>query len=109
MIRKREVTAKRSPQVPDVPTVAETVPGFTMTGWHGVFVPRGTPQPIIDRISKALVAISHEPEFSKILGNLGIDTTSSTPDGLAQAIKSDTALFRAPLDAAGLLRKEAAN
>ncbi len=102
-------TAKRSAEFPDVPTVAETVPGFTMTGWHGVFVPRGTPQPIIDRISKALVAISHEPEFSKILGNLGIDTTSSTPDGLAQAIKSDTALFRAALDAAGLLRKEAAN
>jgi tripartite-type tricarboxylate transporter receptor subunit TctC len=67
------------------------------------------PRPIIDRISKTLVAISREPEFNKILGNLGIGTTSSMPDGLAGAIKSDTALLRAALDAAGLLRKEAAN
>jgi tripartite-type tricarboxylate transporter receptor subunit TctC len=74
-----------------------------------VFVPAGTPRPIVDRIFKTLVAISHEPEFDNTLGNLGIDTTSSTPDSLAQAIKSDTALFRTALDAAGLLRKEAAN
>ena len=102
-------TEKRSPQFPDVPTVAETVPGFTMTGWHGVFAPAGTPQPIIERLSSTLAAIGHEPEFNKILGNLGIDAVSSTPDGLAQAIKADTVLFRAALDAAGLLRKEAAN
>jgi tripartite-type tricarboxylate transporter receptor subunit TctC len=102
-------TAERSPQFPDVPTVAETVPGFTMTGWHGLFAPAGTPRPIIERMSAVLAAISHEPEFNKILSNLGIDTISSTPDGLAQAIKADTALFRAALDAAGLLRKEAAN
>jgi len=102
-------TEKRSPQFPDVPTVAETVPGFTMTGWHGVFVPARTPQPIVDKLSVTLATIGHDPEFNKILSNLGIDTVSSTPDGLAQAIKADTALFKAALDAAGLLRKEAAN
>src|SRR5271170_1813513 len=102
-------TAKRSPQFPDVPTVAETVPGFTMTGWHGVFVPSGTPQPIIDRLSATLATISREPELTRILGNLGIDTTYATPGELAQAIKDDTAVFKAALDAAGLLRKEAAN
>ena len=102
-------TEKRSPQFPDVPTVAETVPGFTMTGWHGVFVPAGTPQPIIERLSATLAAISHDPEFNRILSNLGIDTISTAPEGLAQAIKADTALFRTALDAVGLLRKDAAN
>ena len=102
-------TEKRSPLFPDVPTVAETVPGFTLTGWNAAFVPAGTPQPIVDRLSSTLAAVSRDPELGKILGNLGIDTTSSTPEGLAQAIKTDTVQFKAALDAAGLLRKETAN
>ena len=102
-------TEKRSPQFPDVPTVSETVPGFTMTGWHGVFVPAGTPQPVIDRLSATLARVSRDPEFNKILANLGIDTISAGPDGLAQAIKADTALFKSALGVAGLLRKEDAN
>ena len=102
-------TEKRSPLFPDVPTVAETVPGFTMTGWHGLFVPAGTPQPVIERLSRTLAAVSREPEFTKILANLGIETISTGPEGLAQAVKSDTALFSTALDAAGLLRKDVAN
>ena len=49
---------KRSPQFPDVPTVAETVSGFSMIGWHGVFAPAGTPEPIIARLSGAFFMTS---------------------------------------------------
>jgi tripartite-type tricarboxylate transporter receptor subunit TctC len=98
---------RRSRQFPDVPTVAETVPGFTMIGWHGVFVPSGTPQPIAERLSGALAAIGQDAEFIKILGNVGIDTVIGTPNDVAQAIQSDIVLYRAALDAAGLLRKDA--
>src|SRR5215468_5795849 len=97
---------KRSAAFPDVPTVAETLPGFTMIGWHGVFAPAGTPKPIIDQLSGAIAATARDPEFIKILGNLGIDAVGGTPDELAQAIQSDIALYKSALTAAGLLRQD---
>jgi hypothetical protein len=60
-------------------------------------------------MSSTLAAISRDPEFNKFLGNLGIDAIHAGPDGLAQAITSDVALFRSALGVAGLLRKDAAN
>src|SRR5215470_14533853 len=47
-------TAKRLPQFPNIPTVAETVPNFVVTAWNGYFAPAGTPRPIIDRLAKAI-------------------------------------------------------
>jgi tripartite-type tricarboxylate transporter receptor subunit TctC len=99
---------KRSAAFPDVPTVAETLPGFTMIGWHGVFVPAGTPQPVVDRLSGALAALADDPEFIRMLGNLGIDAVSGDADDLARAIRSDIALYRSALAAAGLLRRDIA-
>jgi len=101
-------TEQRSPEFPDVPTLAETVPGFTMTGWHAAFVPAGTPRPIIEHLSAALAEVSRDPTVVKTLANLGIDTVSSTGEELAQAIQSDISLFKAALDAAGLLRTQSA-
>jgi tripartite-type tricarboxylate transporter receptor subunit TctC len=101
-------TETRSPEFPDVPTVAETVPGFVVTGWHGLFVPAGTPRPIIEDLSKTLVVISRDPVVVKSLAKLGIDTVSRSADGLAQAVQADTSLFKAALDAAGLRRKDSA-
>jgi tripartite-type tricarboxylate transporter receptor subunit TctC len=99
---------QRAAAFPDVPTVAEAVPGFSMIGWHGVFVPAGTPQPIVARLSKALAAIRQDTEFVKILANVGIDTVGGAPDDLARATQSDIILYKTALEAAGLLRKDAA-
>jgi tripartite-type tricarboxylate transporter receptor subunit TctC len=101
-------TQQRTAAFPDVQTVAESVPGFTMIGWHGVFVPAGTPQPIVDRLSKTLATMHDDAEFVKTLANVGIDTVNGTPEQLAQAIQSDIVLYRSALDAAGLLRKDIA-
>jgi tripartite-type tricarboxylate transporter receptor subunit TctC len=101
-------TAERSPQFPDIPTVAETVPGFTMTGWHAYFAPAGTPRPIIEHLSKTLAVISRDPAIVKTLGHLGIDAVNAPGDELAQTIQADIPLFRAALDAAGLLRTQTA-
>jgi tripartite-type tricarboxylate transporter receptor subunit TctC len=98
---------QRSAAFPDVPTVAETVPGFSMIGWHGLFVPAGTPQPIIARLSAELAAMTRDPEFVRILDNVGIETVGGTPDDLAKAIQSDIVLYRTALEASGLLRKGA--
>jgi len=99
-------TAERSRQFPDIPTVAETVPGFTMTGWHAYFAPAGTPRPIIEHLSKTLAVISRDPAIVKTLGNLGIDAVNAPGD--EQTIQADISLFRAALDAAGLLRTQTA-
>src|SRR5262249_39396767 len=65
---------QRSAAFPGVPTVAETLPGFTMIGWHGVFVPAGTPQPIVERLSGALAALARAGQFIPIPGNLRLHT-----------------------------------
>jgi len=101
-------TQKRAAEFPDVPTVAETIPDIVVTGWHGCFAPAGSPQKIVDHLSTTLAGISRDPTVVKTLGNLGIDTVSSTPEELGQAIRADTALFKTALDAAGLLRQQTA-
>jgi len=98
-------TEKRVAQFPNIPTVNETVPGFVMTGWIGYFAPAGTPRPIIDRVSKAVVAICHEPEVIKTTANVGIDAVGNTPEEFAAAIKADLPIVRSAVEAAGLLRK----
>jgi tripartite-type tricarboxylate transporter receptor subunit TctC len=98
-------TAKRMPQFPDVPTVSETVPGFVMTGWNGYFAPAGTPQPIIEHLSKAIVAICSEPEIKQKMANLSVDAVGSTPEELAAAIKADLPIYRTAAEAAGIILK----
>jgi tripartite-type tricarboxylate transporter receptor subunit TctC len=88
--------------------VAETIPGFTMTGWHAYFAPAGTPRPIIEHLSKTLAVVSRDPAIVKTLGSLGIDAVNAPGDELAQTIQADIPLFRAALDAAGLLRTQTA-
>jgi len=94
-------TEKRVPRFPDIPTVSETVPGFVMTGWIGFFAPAGTPRPIIDRMSKALVAICREPEVVETMANLGIDAIGNTPEEFAAAIQADLPVVRSAVEAAG--------
>jgi tripartite-type tricarboxylate transporter receptor subunit TctC len=98
---------KRSAAFPDIPTIAETVPGFTLVGWHGVFVPSRTPQPIVERFSNAIAAMRRDAEFVGTLGNLGIETVNDTPEALAKVVQSDIVLYKAALEAAGLRRDAA--
>jgi len=98
-------TAQRVPQFPDVPTVAETVPGFVMTGWIGYFAPAGTPPSIINQLSKALAVICRDPDIVKTMTAVGVDTVGTTPEEFAAAIKDDVPIMRAAVEAAGLLKK----
>jgi tripartite-type tricarboxylate transporter receptor subunit TctC len=98
-------TAKRLPQFPDIPTVSETVPGFVMTGWNGYFAPAGTPRAITDRLAGALAAVCREPDVVKLMAELSVDAVCGTPDELAAAIAADLPVYRAAVEAAGLVRK----
>ena len=101
-------TEKRSTEFPDVPTVSETLPGFTVIGWNACFAPLGTPQAIVQQLSKTLADISRDKEVTKKLANIGIDTVASTPEDVTKAIEADIPMFRSALDSAGLLRKNPA-
>jgi tripartite-type tricarboxylate transporter receptor subunit TctC len=63
--------AKRLPQFPDLPTVAETIPGFAATGWQVLVAPLGTPAPIVHKIDVDLAEVMDDPDFQKRLANVG--------------------------------------
>jgi tripartite-type tricarboxylate transporter receptor subunit TctC len=72
--------AKRSPQLPDVPTVAEAgVPGYEAYVWMGLLAPKGTPQLIIDRLNRELVAVLATDEAKRYMDGAGIEIVGSTP------------------------------
>ncbi len=98
-------TAARLPQYPDVPTVSEIVPGFVMTAWNGYFAPAGTPRPIVDRLSGALAKICRDPEVVSVMSRMGVDPVCNTPEELRAAIQADLPIYRAAVEAAGLMSK----
>ena len=73
-------SAQRLPDFPNVPTVAETLPGFSATGWQAVLAPVGTPKPIVDKISADLAQVVSGAEFKKRMAALGGYPRAMTPD-----------------------------
>jgi tripartite-type tricarboxylate transporter receptor subunit TctC len=72
--------AERLPQFPDLPTVAETLPGFSATGWQVLVAPLGTPAPIVSKASADLAKIVNDPDFKKRLANVGSYSRAMTPE-----------------------------
>jgi len=96
-------TAKRSPAMPEMPTIAEAgVPGYTMRSWNGLMVPRGTPPAVINRLSKEVNVVLTSPELEKRLTGLGFDPDPGTPQEFAAFIQRELALYGKIIKAAGL-------
>jgi tripartite-type tricarboxylate transporter receptor subunit TctC len=72
-------TAKRSAQLPDVPTVAETVPGYEASAWFGMGAPIGTPAEVIAKLNREINEILAEPKIKARLAELGGDSIAGTP------------------------------
>ena len=83
------VSAKRNAKMPDVPAIAEALPGFEVTGWLGAFVPAGTPPDIIQRLNRELVSAIGTPEFRKRLDELMLDPGGNTPEEFAAYVRSN--------------------
>jgi tripartite-type tricarboxylate transporter receptor subunit TctC len=80
----------RNPATPELPTIAELYPGYEALIWHGLFVPAGTPQPIIDRLRAEIALVLVQPEFKKRLADSGSgEPYVSTPEEFAARIRSD--------------------
>jgi len=97
--------ATRIAQFPDVPTIAETVQGFVMTGWNGYFAPAGTPAPVIERLSEAIAEICREPAIVEKLHKLSIEPVGNTPAEVAEVIRRELPIYAAAAEAAGLRAK----
>ena len=85
-------SAQRSPLAPDIPTVAESgVPGYEAGIWNGMLVRAGTPQAIVDYLSREIVAVIDSPHTRERFAALGADPLTSTPDGFARYIRAEIA------------------
>ncbi len=95
-------TPKRLAAAPDLPTVAETVPGFEFSSWNGFFAPAGTPEPIITALRKELSTFAKSPAVAERLTSLGIVPGGLSKDETDAVFQHDYAAFAAAIKAAGL-------
>lgn len=82
-------TAKRWYSLPDVPTVAETLPGYEVELWFGVMIPRGTPQPVIDQLNGAVNKMVQDADMKKNLEAQGMVPSGGPPAKFAERIRKD--------------------
>ncbi len=87
-------TLTRSPELPDVPPIADTLPGFETVAWFGVFAPAGTPKAVVDRLNAEINRIVASPEMAAVLKNLGASPATGTPEAYAARIAADVAKWK---------------
>jgi tripartite-type tricarboxylate transporter receptor subunit TctC len=88
--------AKRSSIASDLPTIAEAaIPGFDTGIWYGALAPAGTPQPVIEKLNKAINEALKDPALLANFGKQGLDPLGGTPDEFAAFIKSENARWAA--------------
>jgi tripartite-type tricarboxylate transporter receptor subunit TctC len=98
-------TPRRADAWPDIPTVAETLPGFQVAGWQGLLAPANTPRDIIGRLEKEAIAAARDTTASARFKNMSINTVGSTSEEFTAQIKRDHALYQQAARAAGLEKK----
>jgi tripartite-type tricarboxylate transporter receptor subunit TctC len=80
---------ERLPQFPDVPAVAETIPGFAASGWQVLVAPLSTPMPIISKASVDLAKVVSDPDFKTRLGNIGSYSHTMTPEQVLAFVQKE--------------------
>jgi tripartite-type tricarboxylate transporter receptor subunit TctC len=96
-------TLQRWPAGPDIPTMAESgFPGLAYNGWYGLLFPAGTPQPIVDKMHKALEVALARADVQRKLEGAGAIASLSAPEALVKTIESDIANFRTVASKAGI-------
>jgi tripartite-type tricarboxylate transporter receptor subunit TctC len=105
MLRALGVTTlTRSTAAPDLPTLDEAgLTGFDVSSWTGLFVPPGTPRPIIDRLNAETLRIARDPAYIAQIKTMGTDVVSSTPDGLREFMLKDTANWALAVQRSGAI------
>lgn len=94
-------SSKRSPHVPDIPAIAETLPGFAGELWVGLFVGAGTPDPVVRRLAQEVEAAVGTADVADKFANLGVEKLAGGPEVLANMLKADLALWKPIVAASG--------
>jgi tripartite-type tricarboxylate transporter receptor subunit TctC len=95
-------TVTRAEALPDVPTLAEFVPGYEATGWYGIGAPKGTPAEVIDKLNKETGTVLADPQFSARLIDLAAVPTPMTPAEFKKFIGDETERWAKVIQAAGI-------
>ena len=94
---------RRATALPDVPTVAETYPGFQADNWYGILAPLNTPRPVVEKLHQAAVASMRTPTVMRMMADAGNEVSpSESPDAFAAMIAEDLERWRASVRAARL-------
>jgi len=102
-LRVLGVTSKtRASGTPDIPPIADTVPGFDASFWFGIVAPAGVPQPIVDKLSTELRAILRQPALREKFRSSGVELTGSTPAEMMAQMKADLPIWQEVQRKAGI-------
>ena len=93
---------KRSPLLPDVPTVGETVPGYEMAVWYGAFGPAGMPKPIVDKLNAEISRILFLPDVKERMAGIAVEVAKATPDELGALTARDAAKWSKTIKELGI-------
>ena len=81
--------AKRAPQLPDVPTIMDAVPGYDVTTWYSFVTPSGTPKAVVDLLNREISAIVEKPEMKEKLRGQGLESDAMSPEELAKHFRAE--------------------
>jgi tripartite-type tricarboxylate transporter receptor subunit TctC len=92
---------KRSAAVPELPTIAETVPGYEANGWYGAFAPAATSKDLINRVNAEMNRIMKMPDVTQRLAGDGVEAVGSTPEQFGAYLKQEVAKWGKVVKASG--------
>ena len=95
-------TRTRAPSMPDLPTVAESLPGYETVAWFGVLAPAGTPKEVINRLSIEIAKIARSPEMRERLAGMGAEPVGGTPEEFGAVMARDIAKWTALAKSVGI-------
>jgi tripartite-type tricarboxylate transporter receptor subunit TctC len=103
-VKTLAVTPARGTKIlPGVPPIADTLPGFDLTSWNGIFGPAGLPRPIVDKLNAEVLAVLAEKDVQERLANVGFETwPSKSPDEFAKYVGDQLALWTRLIKEAGI-------
>jgi tripartite-type tricarboxylate transporter receptor subunit TctC len=95
-------TTKRSQMLPDIPTIAESLPGYDAATWGGILAPAGTPKDIVAKLNASINAALKMPDVRAKLEGVGIEIQGGTPEQFGNVIKAEVEKWGRIVSAAGI-------
>lgn len=95
-------TAERAPSFPDIPAIAETLPGYETYTWNALFAPKGTPPEVVAELNAAAVAAMADPAVAQRMKEFSAEIVASTPEALSEHVKAEIAKWTPVVEEAGI-------